>query len=77
MTLLALAGFRGLTNEVLHGLCAVVENAKAFYRVRERDCGIVKLKEVDGNEGQFNGSTVLQWSNAVAETKSPLLRTKS
>ena len=36
-----------------HGQCAVVENAKAFDRVRERDCGNVTLKEVDGNEGQF------------------------
>ena len=30
LTPLAVAGFGGLTNEVLHGQCAVVENAKAF-----------------------------------------------
>ena len=42
-----------MTDEVLHGQCAVEENAKAFDRVRERDCGIVKLKGVDGNRGQF------------------------
>ena len=29
------------------------ENAEAFDRVRERDCGVVKLKGVDGNRGQF------------------------
>ena len=33
--------------------CAVEENAEAFDRVRERDCGIVRLKGVDGNGGQF------------------------
>ena len=32
---------------------AVEENTEAFDRVRERDCGIVKLKGVDGNRGQF------------------------
>ena len=52
-TELVVAGFGGLTNEVLHGQCAVEENAEAFDRVRETDCGIVKLKSVDGNEGQF------------------------
>ena len=31
-----------------HGQCAVEENAEAFDRVRERDCGIVKLNAVDG-----------------------------
>ena len=29
--------------------CAVKENAKAFYRVGERDCGMIKLKGVDRN----------------------------
>ena len=29
------------------------ETAEAFDRVRERDCGIVKLKGVDGSGGQF------------------------
>jgi len=42
-----------LTDEVLHGECAVEENAEAFERVRERDCGIVTLNGVDRNEGQF------------------------
>ena len=32
---------------------AVEENTEAFDRVRERDCGIVKLKGVDRNKGQF------------------------
>ena len=35
-----------MTDEVLHGQCAVEENAEAFDRVRERDCGIV------GREGE-------------------------
>ena len=35
------AGFGGLTDEVLHGQCAVEENAEAFDRVRERDYGMV------------------------------------
>ena len=52
-TELVIAGFGGLTNEVLHGQCAVEENAEAFDRVRETDCGVVKLKGADGNEGQF------------------------
>ena len=39
---LVAAGFGGLTNEVLHGQCAVEENAEAFDRVNERDCGIFK-----------------------------------
>ena len=39
-----------LINEVLHGQCAVKENAAAFDKVREQDCGTVKLKGVDGNE---------------------------
>ena len=39
-----------MTDEVLHGQYAVEENAEA---VRERDCGIVKLKGVDRNRGQF------------------------
>ena len=47
------AGFGGLADEVLHRQCAVEENAVAFDRVRERDCGIVKLKGVDGNGGVF------------------------
>ena len=47
---LVAAGFGGLTDEVLHGQCAVEENAEAFDRVRERDCGIVKLKDVDRNQ---------------------------
>ena len=47
------AGFGGLADEVLHRQCAVEENAVAFDRVRERDCGVVKLKDVDGNGGQF------------------------
>ena len=42
-----------MTDEALHGQCAVEENAEAFDRVRERDCGVVKLKGVDGNRGQF------------------------
>ena len=42
-----------MTNEVLLGQCAVEENAEAFDRVRETDCGTVKLKGVEGNEGQF------------------------
>ena len=50
---LVVAGFSGLTDEVLHGQCAVEENAEAFDRIRERDCGIVKLKDVEGNDGQF------------------------
>ena len=37
-TELVLAGFGGLTGEVLHGQCAVEEKAEAFDRVRERDC---------------------------------------
>ena len=50
---LVVAGFGGLSNDVLHEQCAVEENAEAFDRVREWDCGIIKLKSVDGNEGQF------------------------
>ena len=43
-----------MTNEVLLGQCAVEENAEAFDRVRETDCvRTVKLKCVEGNEGQF------------------------
>ena len=53
LTELVVAGFGGLTNEVLHGQCVVEEKAEAFDRVRERDCGIVKLKGVDRNRGQF------------------------
>ena len=45
-----------MTNEVLHGQCAVKEDAKSFDRIRERDCGI-KLKGVDGNDGQFLSSS--------------------
>ena len=41
-TELVAAGFGGLTNEVLHGQCAVEEDAEAFVRVNERDCGIFK-----------------------------------
>ena len=52
-TELVVAGYGGLTDEVLHGQCAVEENAEAFDWVRERDCGIVKLKGVDSNRGQF------------------------
>ena len=37
------AGFGGLSDEVLHRQCAVEEIAEAFDRVREWDCGIVKL----------------------------------
>ena len=44
--------FGGLTDEALHGQCAVKENTEAFDRVRDRDCGI-KLKGVDRNGGQF------------------------
>ena len=50
---LVAAGFGGLTDEVLHGQCAVEENAEAFDRVRDRNCSIVKLKGVDGNREQF------------------------
>ena len=50
---MVVAGFGGLADEVLHRQCAVEENAVAFDRVRERDCGIVKLKGVDGNGGGF------------------------
>ena len=39
-----------MTDEVLHGQCAVEENAEAFDRVRERD---VKLTGVGRNRGQF------------------------
>ena len=52
-TELVVAGFGGLTDEVFHGQCAVEENTEAFDRVRERDCGIIKLKGVDGNRRQF------------------------
>ena len=52
-TELVVAGFSGLTDEVLHEQCAVEENAEVFDRVRERDCGIVKLKGVDTNRGHF------------------------
>ena len=51
-TELVVAGFGGLTDEALHGQCAVKENTEAFDRVRDRDCGI-KLKGVDRNGGQF------------------------
>ena len=43
-TELVVAGFGGLINEVLHRQCAVEDNAETHDRVRERDCGIVKLK---------------------------------
>ena len=33
--------------------CAVEENAEAFDRVREGDCGIIKLKGVDRNRRSF------------------------
>ena len=39
-----MARFGGLTDEVRHGQCAVEENAEAFDRVRDGDCGMVKLK---------------------------------
>ena len=42
-----------MTDEVFHRQCAVEENAEAFERVRERDCGIDKMNGVDRNEGQF------------------------
>ena len=43
-----------MADEVLHGQCAVEENAEAFDRVCVTfDCGIVKLKSVDRNRGQF------------------------
>ena len=37
-----------MTDEVLHGHAACCRGE------RERDCGIVKLKGVGGNEGQFH-----------------------
>ena len=39
--------------EIETAKCAVKENAEAFYRVGERDCGIIKLNGVDRNRGQF------------------------
>ena len=42
-----------MTNEVLHGLCTVEENAGASDRVRERDCEVIKLKGVDRNGESF------------------------
>ena len=33
--------------------CAVEENAEALDRVRERDCGIIKLNGVDRNRDSF------------------------
>ena len=42
-----------MTDEALHGQCAVKESTETFDRVRERDCGIIKLKGVDRNGGQF------------------------
>ena len=50
---LVVAGFGSLTDEVLHGQCAVEESSKAFDWVRDWDCNIVKLKSVGGNAGQF------------------------
>ena len=50
---LVVAGFESLTDEVLHGQCAVEESSKASDRVRDWDCNIVKLKGVGGNAGQF------------------------
>ena len=50
---LVVSGFGGLTDEVLHGQCAVEKNAKAFDSVRKRDCSIAKLKGVDRNRGVF------------------------
>ena len=47
---LVVAGFGGLSNDVLHEQCALEENAEAFDGVREWDCGVVKLKGVDGNK---------------------------
>ena len=41
------------SGEIETAKCAVKENAEAFYRVGERDCGIIKLNGVDGNRGQF------------------------
>ena len=35
--------------EIETAKCAVKENAEAFYRVGERDCGIIKLKGVERN----------------------------
>ena len=46
---LVVAGFGSLIDEVLQGQCAAEENTEASDRVRERDCGIVKLKDVDRN----------------------------
>ena len=39
-----MAGIGGLSNEVLRRQCAVEENADAFHKAREWDCGIAKLK---------------------------------
>ena len=50
---MVVVGLVGLTDEVLHGQCTVEETAEAFDRVRERDCGVIKLKGVDGNGGLF------------------------
>ena len=36
-TELVVAGYGGLTDDVLHGQCAAQENAESFERVRERD----------------------------------------
>ena len=46
----------GLTNEVFHGQCSVEENAQVL-TVRERDCGVVKVKGVEGNGRQFLSSS--------------------
>ena len=41
-----------MTNEVLHGQCAVEEDAEAFVRVNERTV-VSSSNGVGGNEGKF------------------------
>ena len=50
--LVAVSG--GLTDEVPHGQRTVKESTEAFDPVREWDCGIVKLKGVGKNQGEFH-----------------------
>ena len=45
--------FGCLTNETFHRQCDIEQNAKDFDRDREWDSEITKLKDVDGNGGQF------------------------
>ena len=70
---LVAAGYRGLTDELPHGQCAV-ERTPRLLTVRERDCGIVKLKCLGAKEGQvfvlFRGASLLSFQHLFCSVPS-------